>query len=58
MLITAFAAGTDTILNNYLPKHTLQGNINAGLSAIMLFLVGVIFLDPPKIGRLIQEKHN
>jgi len=48
MFFTTFVAGIDNILNNYLPKHTLQGNINAGLSVIMLILVIVICWESAK----------
>jgi len=48
MFITTFVAGIDNLLNNYLPKHTLQGNINAGLSVIMLALVIIIFFESIK----------
>jgi carbon starvation protein len=45
MAATTFTAGVDSILYNYLPKHTFQGNLNAGLSAIMLVLVLVICIE-------------
>jgi len=45
MLTTTFTAGVDNILNNYLPKHTLQGNINAVLSVVMLILVTIITFE-------------
>jgi len=48
MFITTFVAGVDNILNNYLPKHTFQGNLNASLSIIMLVLVIVIFIESMK----------
>lgn len=48
MLVTTFTAGVDNILNNYLPKHTLQGNINASLSVVMLILVTIIFFESMK----------
>jgi carbon starvation protein len=48
MFVTTFVAGIDNILNNYLPKHTLQGNINAILSIIMLALVIIIFFESMK----------
>jgi len=48
MFVTTFVAGIDNIFNNYLPKHTLQGNINAGLSIVMLALVIIIFLESMK----------
>ncbi|HEY5504579.1 MAG TPA: carbon starvation protein A, partial [Sedimentisphaerales bacterium] len=42
---TTFVAGIDNILNNYLPKHTFQGNLNAVLSIVMLVLVIIIFFE-------------
>ena len=45
MVVTTFTAGIDNIVNNYLPKHTFQGNLNAVLSILMLGLVIVIFFE-------------
>ncbi len=45
MAATTFVAGVDNIFNNYLPKHTFQGNLNAILSALMLVLVIIIFFE-------------
>jgi carbon starvation protein len=45
MAATTFVAGVDNIKNNYLPKHTFQGNMNAVLSIIMLVLVVIIFFE-------------
>jgi carbon starvation protein len=45
MFATTFVAGISNIVNNYLPKHTFQGNLNAILSVIMLVLVIVIFVE-------------
>jgi carbon starvation protein len=45
MCVTTFTAGVDSILYNYLPKHTFQGNLNAALSTVMLVLVMVIFVE-------------
>jgi carbon starvation protein len=45
MFVTTLVAGMDSIRNNYLPKHTFQGNLNAALTAIMLLLVAVIFFE-------------
>ena len=45
MFATTFVAGIDNIINNYLPKHNFQGNMNAILSAVMLLLVLIIFLE-------------
>jgi carbon starvation protein len=43
MFITTLVAGILNITDNYLPKHTFQGNLNAGLSIIMIVLVVIIF---------------
>lgn len=48
MFATTFVAGIDNLKNNYLPKHTLQGNLNAALTIIMLFLVVIIFFESIK----------
>jgi carbon starvation protein len=48
MFLTTFVAGIDNIINNYLPKHTFQGNLNAALSSIMLLLVIIIFFETMK----------
>ena len=45
MFATTFVAGIENIFNNYLPKHTFQGNLNAGLTVVMLILVVVIFFE-------------
>ena len=45
MFVTTLVASYYNILNNYLPKHTLQGNINATLSIIMVCLVIIIFVE-------------
>lgn len=45
MLVTTLVAGIMNITTNYLPKHTFQGNLNAVLSAIMIILVVVIFIE-------------
>ncbi|MGB8657961.1 MAG: carbon starvation protein A [Candidatus Zixiibacteriota bacterium] len=45
MFATTFTAGIENITNNYLPKHTFQGNLNALLTVIMLLLVIVIFFE-------------
>jgi len=45
MAVTTFIAGFDNIFNNYLPKHTFQGNLNAILSALMLVLVIILFFE-------------
>ncbi|MCX5709516.1 MAG: carbon starvation protein A [Candidatus Omnitrophica bacterium] len=45
MFLTTFVAGVDNILNNYLPKHDLQGYLNSSLSLAMLALVIIIFVE-------------
>ncbi len=45
MFATTFTAGIDNVWNNYLPKHTFQGNLNAIASIVMLALVVVIFIE-------------
>jgi carbon starvation protein len=45
MFVTTVAAGVSNVTDNYLPKHTFQGNLNAALSIIMIALVVVVFLD-------------
>ncbi len=45
MFVTTFWAAIENIIINYLPKHTFQGNLNAGLSIIMLALVIIIFVE-------------
>jgi carbon starvation protein len=45
MLATTVTAGLENIFYNYLPKGTFNGNLNAGLSAVMLLLVIVIVAD-------------
>ena len=42
MLITTVAAGIMNITDNYLPKRTFNGNLNACLSVIMIILVIVV----------------
>jgi len=48
MFATTFVAGVDNIKNNYLIKHTLQGNLNAALTIIMLGLVIIIVFESLK----------
>ena len=48
MLITTVVAGIENIKDNYLPKHTFQGNLNAVLSAIMIILVLIVFVEALK----------
>jgi len=45
MLVTTVVAGIENIFSNYLPQNTFNGNLNAALSAGMLFLVIVIIVD-------------
>jgi len=45
MFATTVTAGYFNIADNYLPKHTFQGNLNAALSMIMIALVVIVFLD-------------
>ncbi len=45
MFVTTFTASIDNIINNYLPKHNFQGNLNVVLSVIMLGLVLIIFVE-------------
>ena len=45
MLATTVTAGIENILYNYLPQKSFNGNLNAGLSIIMIVLVLVIVID-------------
>jgi carbon starvation protein len=45
MFATTFVAGVLNITDNYLPKQTFQGNLNAFLTAAMLLLVVVIYFE-------------
>jgi carbon starvation protein len=45
MFVTTFTASIDNIINNYLPKHNFQGNLNVVLSVVMLGLVLIIFIE-------------
>jgi carbon starvation protein len=45
MFVTTVVAGILNITGNYLPKHNFQGNLNAGLSAVMIILVIIIFFE-------------
>ncbi|MDP3791751.1 MAG: hypothetical protein Q8R38_06900 [Candidatus Omnitrophota bacterium] len=52
--MTTVWAGIENIIGNYLPRHTFQGNLNAILSAIMLALVIIVFVESlKKIRKLI-----
>lgn len=48
MFATTVVAGVMNITDNYLPKHNFQGNLNAGLSAIMIGLVAIVFFESLK----------
>jgi len=48
MFITTVTAGVMNITGNYLPKRTFQGNLNAALSAVMILLVVIIFIESLK----------
>ncbi len=48
MFATTVTAGIENIKDNYLPKHTFQGNLNAALSAVMIILVVIIFIESLK----------
>lgn len=48
MFATTVWAGIENIKDNYLPKHTFQGNLNAILSAIMIVLVIIILAESLK----------
>ena len=45
MFATTFTAAILNITDNYLPKHTFQGNLNSALMVVMLILVVVIFAE-------------
>jgi len=45
MFATTVVAGVLSITGNYLPKHNLQGNLNAGLCGVMISLVVIVFLE-------------
>ncbi len=45
MFATTFVAGIQNITDNYLPKQTFQGNLNAVLTIVMLILVVIIFFE-------------
>ncbi|MCX5678746.1 MAG: carbon starvation protein A [Candidatus Omnitrophica bacterium] len=56
MFVTTIVAGIMNVIDNYLPKHNFQGNMNAALSIIMIALVVVIFLESlKKIYRIRRE---
>jgi carbon starvation protein len=56
MFATTVAAGIMNITDNYLPKHTFQGNLNAVLSAVMIILVVIIsFESLKKIRHILME---
>ncbi|MBI5415886.1 MAG: carbon starvation protein A [Candidatus Omnitrophica bacterium] len=45
MFATTATAGIANIFQNYLPQHSFKGNLNAFLSALMLVLVVIIFIE-------------
>lgn len=45
MLVTTINAGIITIFNYYLPMNNFGGNLNAGLSFIMIVLVIIVFVE-------------
>jgi carbon starvation protein len=57
MFATTVTAGIMSIKDNYLPKHTFQGNLNAALSVIMIILVCVIFFESIKKMRALLRAH-
>ena len=48
MFVTTIVAGIINIKDNYLPKNTFQGNVNAVLSVVMIILVVIIFFESMK----------
>lgn len=56
MFVTTVTAGIMNITDNYLPKHTFQGNLNAALSVIMIALVIVISFEALKKMRELYNK--
>ncbi|MBF0522278.1 MAG: carbon starvation protein A [Candidatus Omnitrophica bacterium] len=48
MFVTTVYAGILNITDNYLPKHTFQGNLNAALCAVMIILIGVVLVESLK----------
>lgn len=48
MFATTLTAGIMNITDNYLPKHTFQGNMNAIMSSVMIVLVLIIFYESMK----------
>ena len=48
MFVTTVTAGVMNITGNYLLKRDFQGNLNAGLSAVMIILVVIIFFESLK----------
>ncbi|MFA4989271.1 MAG: carbon starvation protein A [Candidatus Omnitrophota bacterium] len=55
MFVTTVVAGIMNITDNYLPKHDFQGNLNAGLSAVMIILVIIIFFESLKSMYLLRR---
>jgi carbon starvation protein len=48
MFVTTVYAGVLNITGNYLPRRSLQGNLNAWLCGIMIILVVIIFFEALK----------
>lgn len=57
MFVTTVAAGVMSIKDNYLPKHSFQGNLNAALSIVMISLVCIIFFQSTKKMRMLMRQH-
>lgn len=58
MLATTVTASLENIFGNFLPKHTFQGNLNAGLSAVMVVLVLIITLQTAQeAAKVLSRKH-
>ena len=59
MFVTTITAGMMNIFTNYLPKHSFQGNLNAGLSVIMIVLIVIIFVSSLiKSASILRERNN
>jgi len=58
MFVTTVTAGIMNITDNYLPKHTFQGNLNAALSLIMIALVIVISFEALKKMRTLHLENS
>ena len=58
MFATTAAASFDNIFQNYLPQHSFKGNLNALLSALMLALVVIIFIESGRKGLTLLRKFH